>query len=140
MSARLFDRVGFVTLLCVASSVLVLARVLEPAASGVGTHEQLGLPPCGMLVFTGLPCPACGLTTAFAHLARFELALSIHANPLGLPLFLLTLACVPLSLVWLLRGRTLMGIIDALEADKWSLRFVVAALVVWGARLAQHAL
>lgn len=132
---RSADRAVWSLLLGTALAVLVLARVLTPATNGVGTHEQLGLPPCGILALTGWPCPACGLTTAFAHLAHFDPVASVTANPLGLPLFLGTLLFVPVALRALWRGQTLVAFIDAIEADKWALRFVVAALLVWGARL-----
>lgn len=134
-SARSLDRTVWLVLLCTAVSVLVIARVLTPAASGVGTHEQLGLPPCGILALTGWPCPACGLTTAFAHLAHLQPIASVSANPMGVPLFLATLFFVPVAIRALWRGQTVIAFIDAIEADKWALRFVVAALVVWGARL-----
>jgi hypothetical protein len=133
--ARNADRAVWSLLLCTALGVLVLARLLTPALSGVGTHEQLGLPPCGILALTGWPCPACGLTTAFAHLAHFQPVAAVTANPMGLPLFLGTFLFVPAALRALWRGQTLVAFIDAVEADKWALRFVIAALLVWGARL-----
>ena len=34
----------------------------------MGTHQQLGLPPCNFVTLTGYPCPACGMTTSFALL------------------------------------------------------------------------
>jgi len=129
------DRVVWALLLFTASSVLVASRVLTPSPTGVGTHEQLGLPPCGFLVWFGVPCPACGLTTAFAHLAHFDLVASLSANPMGLPLFVVTLAFVPLALHALVRGRSLLSFIDDIQGDKWALGFVVATLVSWGARL-----
>ncbi|MCA9610613.1 MAG: hypothetical protein KC619_33690, partial [Myxococcales bacterium] len=38
-------------------AVLVTAAMLTPSPEGHGTHTQLGLPPCGFLVYTGYPCP-----------------------------------------------------------------------------------
>lgn len=129
------DRAVWAVLLSTAASVLVASRWLTPSPSGVGTHEQLGLPPCGFLLWLGVPCPACGLTTAFAHLAHFELFASLSANPMGLPMFMATLAFVPLAVHGLLRGRSLLSFIDETQGDKWALGFVVATLVTWGARL-----
>ena len=134
-SSRNLDRVVWSTLLCTALGVLVTARLLTPAVTGVGTHEQLGLPPCGFLALTGWPCPACGLTTAFAHLAHFQPLASLSANPLGLPLFVATALFVPISLRALWSGQTVIAFVDAVEADKWALRFVFAALVTWAARV-----
>ncbi len=49
---------------------LGLARHLEPNSSGLGTHQQLGLPPCSMRLILGIRCPGCGMTTSWAHLTR----------------------------------------------------------------------
>ena len=69
--------------------MLAIARALTPDPSGFGTHTQLGLPPCGFLRLTALPCPLCGLTTAFAHMARLQLTSALHAHVLGPLLFAL---------------------------------------------------
>lgn len=87
-----------------AALVIGLACVLTPDPSGMGTHAQLGLPPCLFHALTSWPCPACGLTTSFAHMARLNVVAAFAAHPLGVPLFLATLAAVPLSLAGALRG------------------------------------
>jgi hypothetical protein len=79
---------GLVLVGCV--SLFTISARLEPAAGGIGTHEQLGLPPCGMAMIWGLPCPTCGMTTAFAHAARGQFAAAFHAQPAGLTLALAT--------------------------------------------------
>jgi len=66
--------------------LFAVASRLEPAAGGVGTHEQLGLAPCGMMMLWGVPCPTCGMTTAFAHVAHGQLASAFHAQPAGFAL------------------------------------------------------
>jgi hypothetical protein len=70
--------------------VLVTARNLSPDPTGMGTHQQLGLGGCGILLTTGIPCPMCGMTTTFSHLAHFELVDGFCNQPFGLFLFLLT--------------------------------------------------
>ena len=82
-----------------------LARWLEPAAAGLGTHQQLGLPPCTVRVLLGVRCPSCGMTTSFAHFTRGAWFDSAAANAGG---FALALFCVGLTgwlaaSVW--RGR-----------------------------------
>ena len=120
--------------------MLAASRWLTPSSTGVGTHEQLGLPPCGMLAWLGIPCPACGLTTSFAHLAHGDVLAALQVHPLGLPLFLVTCSAVPATLWALLRGMPVMAAIDRVQADRAALYFVITALAVWGIRLAAASL
>jgi hypothetical protein len=92
------DRTRYIALGLVSGAVLIVARLLRPAARGVGTHEQLGLPPCVFLHLTGIPCPSCGLTTSFAHAARLHFYEAFIVQPFGFILFCLTALGVPLSL------------------------------------------
>jgi hypothetical protein len=62
---------------------LATARLLVPDPSGLGTHRQLGLPPCGFLAWTGLRCPSCGMTTAMAWMTRGRIDRALEANPAG---------------------------------------------------------
>ena len=82
--------------------VLLLPRLLTPALQGVGTHHQLGLKPCSALVYLGIPCPGCGGTTSFAHMARGNLPRALRANVFGSLLYLfLALWSVDLTLLFL---------------------------------------
>ena len=72
-----------------ALTILITARVLTPSPEGVGTHQQLGLPPCSFEVITGHGCPGCGMTTAFSHMAHGEVSEAFGANPMGIVLFAL---------------------------------------------------
>ena len=75
----------------VAATILGLAAYLEPSPTGVGTHTQLpAMPTCGWLVTMDLPCPTCGMTTAFAHAANGNLLAALGAQPLGAALALAT--------------------------------------------------
>lgn len=65
------------------AAVLAIGRGLEPDPRGHGTHEQLGLEPCGFLARTGRPCPGCGVTTSLALLARGRLREAAGLQPLG---------------------------------------------------------
>lgn len=76
---------------CVAACCLAVlsgAGWLEPSAAGHGTHEQIGLPPCVWPLVFKIPCPTCGMTTAFAHAADGDLASAFQAQPFGLLLAL----------------------------------------------------
>jgi len=63
------------------SGLFALAAWLSPDAAGHGTHEQLGLPPCSMKMFTGKPCPTCGYTTAFSHVAHGQFGRALTVQP-----------------------------------------------------------
>ncbi|MCB9831491.1 MAG: DUF2752 domain-containing protein [Planctomycetes bacterium] len=79
-------------LIGLALTPLVIAWRLAPDARGFGTHEQLGMEPCGWLESSGQPCPTCGMTTAFANTVRLRLVAAFMANPAGLFLCLLCIA------------------------------------------------
>ncbi len=64
-------------------TLLAVAVALTPSESGVGTHEQLGMPPCSAEVLTGYPCPSCGMTTAFAWFVRGDLINALKAQVFG---------------------------------------------------------
>jgi hypothetical protein len=91
------DRIQYLALLALAGAVLAVARWLSPSPRGVGTHEQLGLPPCLFLKLTGLPCLSCGLTTSFAHAARLHFMEALVTQPFGLLAFCITILLVPLA-------------------------------------------
>jgi hypothetical protein len=79
------------------AGLLVLARRLDPDPRGFGTHTQIGLRECAYLTATGRMCPTCGMTTAFAWLARGRIDRAWQANPAGC---VIALFCVPLA-AWL---------------------------------------
>lgn len=66
------------------SAALILSLVLSPDARGYGTHEQLGLPPCGFLASFGMPCPFCGATTSVCLVMRGRFIAALRAQPIGL--------------------------------------------------------
>ena len=73
------------------AGALTAAAMFRPDPRGLGTHEQLGFPPCSFHRLTGVPCPGCGMTTAFAHTVRLQFAQALRANLFG------TLLCVSAS-------------------------------------------
>lgn len=73
-------------------ALLAIARTLSPAVTGLGTHQQLGLPPCSMRVLFGMRCPACGMTTAWSHWTRGQWWMAAQANVGGCCLALLAVA------------------------------------------------
>jgi hypothetical protein len=96
VTGSLFSRIaaGVVGVLLIV--VLGVARWLTPSETGYGTHTQLGLPPCVMKEFLGIPCPSCGMTTSFAWTMDGNLGRALVANPAGPPAVLLVI----LGIVW----------------------------------------
>lgn len=83
-------------------ALLATAASLTPSPTGVGTHVALGLPPCPLLALAGVPCPVCGMTTAFALVVRGDVAAAFVAQPFGALVALSVVAAVLLSptLAW----------------------------------------
>lgn len=88
-------------------SVLVTAHLLQPSSSGMGTHEQLGLPPCGFQVATNVPCATCGMTTSFSLAAHGQLGTAFLVQPAGAVLALATAAAALISGYALVVGMSL---------------------------------
>jgi len=84
--------------------VLGVAGWLEPSPTGRGTHQQLGLPACHFAY--GLPCPTCGMTTAFAYVVRGRLFTALAVQPLGGLLAIATVLGLGVAIRGLLTGRT----------------------------------
>lgn len=66
-------------------AVLLVAAGLSPSPTGHGTHTQIGpfMAPCAWPLLMNMPCPTCGMTTAFAHAADGDLIASFTAQPFG---------------------------------------------------------
>lgn len=103
--AALGTRIIATLVLAICLTLLGIAMRLTPDPRGFGTHHQLGMGACGMLLTTGLPCPTCGMTTAFAHAVRGQFLAAAWAQPGGLVLALFTIALVPYMLGAVILGR-----------------------------------
>ena len=107
---------------------LVIASLLEPSSDGLGTHRQLGLPACSWVAGLGLPCPSCGMTTAFSFAARGELGTAFATQPAGAVLAMLT-AIVAVVAAWTAATGSRIGELLWSAMDRrawWSLLGVVA--------------
>jgi hypothetical protein len=135
-SASRLERLLWASLAAGGVAVLVVAGSIEPDPSGYGTHTQLGLPPCGFLALTGFPCPGCGLTTAFAYGVRGQWWLAGASNPIGLILFLVVCATVPLGILAGARGWSFATMRGRLSLDRWALAIAGCGIVLWVVRFA----
>ena len=114
---------------------LALAGVLRPDDRGHGTHQQMGLPPCTLLVLFDVRCPTCGMTTSWASLVRGRLAEALSANLGGTLLCLLDMFVVPWLLCTANTGRWVvceprMGVVAYVSAA-----ILVVTLIEWTVRL-----
>lgn len=66
--------------------------------------EDAGFALCPLRRFTGLPCPGCGMTRAFAHLAKGEWSAAIRDHPLA------PLLAAELGLLWTAWGGAAAGL------------------------------
>jgi hypothetical protein len=109
---RLATALGALSLL----GLLAIAANLTPSPDGIGTHQQLGLPPCTFRALMGFPCPACGMTTSWAHFVRGRWFTAWNTNPGGAILALAAAVAVPWLLISAVRGRWF-----AVDPPDWSI-------------------
>lgn len=87
------------------SLLLAVGLYLHPDAHGLGSHQQLGFPPCGLYATTGVPCPTCGCTTAVAHVAHGHFLRALRTQPFGAAVGFLALAGTLLGFIGLVSAR-----------------------------------
>ncbi len=115
-----------------------LSLHLDPDPRGYGTHEGLGLPPCGMKLLTDIPCPSCGMTTSFAHSARLQAGEAFRAHPVGPILFGAVVGAGLISLAALLRivnPERVQGWYNRFPWDWASVSTILLLLLAWSWRL-----
>src|SRR5690606_36433591 len=109
---------------------LAVAARLTPDPAGLGTHQQLGFPPCTIRAMWGVRCAACGMTTSWAYFVRGQLASSVRANPAGAMLAAMACVAVLNLMIHAVAGRT--PRYGWLEACAWGMIVVlVVALADW---------
>ncbi len=80
-------------------SLLVIPYYLTPSPTGIGTHEQLGLPPCPLYFLFNIKCPTCGLTTSFTHMAHGHFQKALECHLMGPLFYVMTIAMAGLFFV-----------------------------------------
>jgi hypothetical protein len=125
---------GVIGAACLA--LLGVAAWLEPDTSGLGTHRQLFLAPCGWVTGFGVPCPTCGMTTAFACAADGRFLASLRAQPLGALLAVATSVAglVALYVAW--TGSALGGHMVRLLTPRVGWALLAAAGLAWAYKIA----
>ena len=116
---------------CGLLATLLLSFWLKPDSRGLGTHEQIFLLPCNFYAMTGLPCPFCGTTTSFAHMARGHVWDAFLAQPMGVLGFAMCIVLLPLFAGAAISGRNLIDAIGRLPWGKLSWVLGGMILVSW---------
>ena len=135
------SRSGQKTLTATAGALSIgflLATYLTPDPRGLGTHEQLGLPPCTFKTWTGIPCPSCGCTTCFALFVRGRWSEAAQLHPVCFVLAVVCAILIPWCGIsrrckryWLVKQPS-----KALRTLVWSISLL--ALLQWLYRIARQ--
>lgn len=91
-------------LLAAAVGMIAGSFALTPDPVGWEAHLRV-LSPCLFRVFTGLPCPFCGMTTAFMQMARGDVAAALDSHVLGPAAYAAAWLLLLAALAGLVRGR-----------------------------------
>lgn len=126
-----WSRLGIAALGVGLLAPLIVAAILTPNPEGRGTHQQLGLPPCSMVVLFGRPCPTCGMTTAWANVVRGKWRDALQANLGGTLLCLLDIAALPWVFLSAARGRWIGGRYPSLAITVAAVVIAVITLIEW---------
>jgi hypothetical protein len=121
-----------------AFAVLGVALWLRPSPTGLGTHVALGLPPCGWVAGYDLPCPTCGMTTAFSLAARGSLWASFRVQPMGCLLAVATAATAVTGAYVAATGSRVGHALGARITPRVVVALACLALVAWGYKAWDH--
>lgn len=135
LPASRITRIAYGTFACGLFGLLGIAAWLSPDPSGMGTHQQLSLPPCAFTVLFDIPCPSCGMTTSWSHLVRGQLISAFQANAGGALLGMLSVGSAPWMLWVSVRGRFPEIPVSDVHMALALLVIIVVTFADWGWRL-----
>ncbi len=117
------------------TALVTVSAFLAPNPSGVGTHTELHLPPCGFWAAFHKPCPSCGMTTSWALIMHGRPLRAVKTQPAGAAVFLAALGWW-LYLPWAWRkGRPFSRLFEMKAALFTPAALIVIILGVWAWRL-----
>ncbi len=115
--------------------LLIVAAILRPDPSGLGTHRQLGLPACSFSELFGIRCPTCGMTTAWSNVMHGRPVAALRGSVCGAFLAVVAAVVGSWSLATAIRGRWSFGALQDTTAGYLALTVVALVLVEWGLRV-----
>ncbi len=122
----------------IAVILLVISLILSPSKEGIGTHQQLGLPTCGWILAADLPCPTCGMTTAWSHAVRGEFSSAFIAQPLGMLLAFTAAAVAIGGFITASSGYSFRWILYRYSPTKVIIFLVTLAILSWVFKILLH--
>lgn len=120
-------------------ATLVTAMLLVPSGTGVETHRQLGMAPCGLLLTTGMPCMTCGMTTSFTHFAHGQVVASLWVQPGGTLLAFLAACATWAGGYVALTGLPGPSLLNRLPWTRMMLGLLGLLLAAWTWKIVIHA-
>lgn len=92
------------------SGAALVAGLLFPLGSDGEISDGFFLDvPCVFQMVSGLPCPLCGMTRAFANLPRFQVSQAVAFSPAGSAIYLFLLCYMVLGWLYILTGWRELG-------------------------------
>ncbi len=119
-------------------AVLLTAAYLVPSPAGVGTHRAMGLDACAFLARTGLPCPACGMTTSFSWFARGNVVASLYVQPMGTALAVMAALTVWAGAYVAVTGRPLHRLLAIVPDRFYLVPLLTLAVAAWAWKMFIH--
>jgi len=96
----------------------------------------LGMPPCSFVLTTGLPCPTCGMTTAFSFVMHGRPWSAFKAQPAGALLCIATVGLLAASVYAAVTGRIVSVNWDRLGPVRLALGAALLLMLAWGFKIA----
>jgi hypothetical protein len=127
-----WDRLCAVLVLGVGGFLAYALLQVTPDARGFGTHEQLGMAPCGWPDAVGYPCPTCGGTTAACYLVHLSPVRAVVTQPFGAAVAAAGLWLTGWAAVCLAAGRSFLDPLVRLPYGSILLWTLVLFFGSWG--------
>jgi hypothetical protein len=118
--------------------LLSIAFILNPAEEGIGTHQQLGLPQCGWILAADIPCPTCGMTTAWSHTVRGEFPTAFMTQPMGMFLAFITFLVAVGGCITAVTGYSFQPLLYRFPPSRIIILASALALLAWGFKILMH--
>lgn len=115
--------------------ILIIAAGLDPLPTQIGTHTQLGFPSCRWVTNLGLPCPTCGMTTAYANVVHGNLREGFLSQPFGFILAIGTGMAFWISTLVLVTGSHVYRCVTALWKPSFIWSIAILAFLSWAFKM-----